>query len=89
MKTTTKKQSKRHVGEIIHYNAIAYRSGQMIAAIERDESDVELVEFLLPIRLPASHGGGRAAIWDCRVRGGSMDGAMWAFAIYEPSDHSW
>ena len=94
MKTTTKKQSKRKVGDIVHYNAIADRGGQLIATIERDESSVELVKFHSLSRRDArgvcvSRGGSLVGIWDCRVYGGSLDGTFCEFAIYEPSGLAW
>jgi len=90
MKTTTKKQTKRKVGDIVHYNAIADRGGELMATMERDNSALQLVEFYYLSRrnskgVCVSRGGSLAGIWDCRVIGGGADGWMCEFAIYEPA----
>ena len=90
MKTTTKKQTKRKAGDIVHFNAIADQGGEFITILERDNSGLQLFKFYRLSRrnskgVCVARGGSLVGLWDCRVFGGRMDGAMCEFAVYEPA----
>lgn len=90
MDTITKKQTKRKAGDIVHFNAIADRGGELIPIVERDNARLQLLQFHRLSRrnskgVCVARGGSSVALWDCRVLGGSMDGAMCEFAVYEPA----
>ena len=85
-----KKQTKRKAGDVVHFNAIADRGGEFLATMEHDNSGLQLLEFYRLSRRDSkgvcvARGGSLVGLWDCRVFGGRMDGAMCEFAVYEPA----
>lgn len=90
METITKKQTKRKAGEIVHFNAIADRGGELIPILERDNSRLQLLKFYRLSRrnskgVCVARGGSLVGLWDCSVLEGRMDGAICEFAVYEPA----